>query len=198
MKLTRTRFYRSLLAALLGLASAAVSGGDLDPTKVTALHKAVRLNQINEVKQFAVSGVVYLNASNVDGITPLQEAIRYGYREMYLFLIHSGIDVDARDADQRAALHYAAESNEPEAVEALIKALADLDAVDDYNYVPLHLAAREGNLPIVRMLIGAGAELNSQIDVGFTAIDLAEQHPDVQDYLRIQGGKTMVELATAK
>jgi len=179
---------------LLWVALAAPSFGEtLDQARIEALHLAIRLNQLTEVEKFA-DDKSYLNAPNAEGTTPLQEAIRYGYRRLYSFLLDSGVDVDVRDADNRTALHYAVQSREPLAVQRLIGALADVDAVDNYQYAPIHLAARKGNMKALRMLIAAGADINAEIDVGFTAVDLADRYPGVKDYLRAQGGKAMSEL----
>lgn len=70
------------------------------------------------------------------------------------------LDLNARGAKGRTALHRAAREGRVDRLKALIKAGADIHATDDSGEQALQMAARKGQLDCVKCLIDNGANVN--------------------------------------
>ena len=68
--------------------------------------------------------------------------------------------------DELTALHWAAASGVPEAVEYLLSppVLADPRAARNNSFTPLHSAAMYGHVKVCEVLLGAGANADAQTD----------------------------------
>ena len=164
--------------AWLTLASASAAQSD-----VKDFLKAVRLNDLTSVTaHISAGGDAQL--TDRDGRSALHVAVRYGHNKLVVLLLDSTRNVDQRDADGWTALHHAASMGDLVLTRQLLEYGAHPNATDEYHYGPLHLAAREGHYEVCEALVRAGANPKATIDVGFTPADLAEQHPELQDYLR--------------
>ncbi|HEX8106542.1 MAG TPA: ankyrin repeat domain-containing protein [Kofleriaceae bacterium] len=90
-----------------------------------------------------------------------------------------------------SALHLAAFSGVPGAVQLLLERGAEIDARarSKFKNTPLQ-AALLGRRDLVDLLLGAGAEINSRSDDGRTAVTeaLRGKHAEIADYLRGKGG----------
>lgn len=77
----------------------------------------------------------------------------------------SAVRMDS-DLDELTALHWAAASGVPEAVEYLLSppVLADPRAARNNNFTPLHSAAMYGHVDICEILLEAGANADAQTD----------------------------------
>eukprot|EP00435_Cladocopium_sp_Y103_P072762 s30_g41.t1 len=74
-------------------------------------------------------------------------------------LLHRPQDPETRDAEGKAALHFAAEEGHLQCVELLLEAGARLDLQQELTgTAPLHLAAEQGHLAVVRLLLQRGAD----------------------------------------
>ena len=71
-------------------------------------------------------------------------------------LLHSGVDMEARNAEGRTALMLAAHGGHTAVVHALSAAGADIDVRDARNWSALMIAAQAGQLPVVQALAHAG------------------------------------------
>lgn len=85
------------------------------------------------------------------------------FDELEMILRTQEIDVDARDENQRTALHFAAERNKEnshyESIELLLKMGADVNAQDDNEDTPLNLATGSSGTKTLELLIRNGADL---------------------------------------
>ncbi|KAF7311992.1 26s proteasome non-atpase regulatory subunit 10 [Mycena indigotica] len=68
--------------------------------------------------------------------------------------------INAIDADERTALHWAASSGAKDIVRFLIDKDAQIDVVDNMGWSPLHIAVSAGHDEVVQELVGAGADVN--------------------------------------
>ncbi|MYI06752.1 MAG: hypothetical protein F4059_05405, partial [Gemmatimonadetes bacterium] len=75
--------------------------------------------------------------------------------------VRLGEDVDTRDSDGNAPLHWAAATDRPTAVTTLLDAGADPNVRNNTGATPLHVAATNQGPDIVSLLLDAGAELNA-------------------------------------
>lgn len=93
--------------------------------------------------------------------------------------LKAGVEVNARDDQDRTPLHWAAgHSPDPALVEALIAAGADPGARADNGATPLHWAAGYNDNPaIITALLRAGADLHATDRIGATALHWTSYNP---------------------
>ncbi|ORZ35652.1 ankyrin repeat-containing domain protein [Catenaria anguillulae PL171] len=122
-------------------------------------------------------------------------------------LAHSGFDtnpddlatvrarLNARDDDDRTALHWACSGSAVQVADWLLHHGADPNVVDDSGWTPLMIAASVGCVPIVRMLVAKGVDVNKQNESGATAAHYAasKNRLDVLQVL-VGEGKAKVDL----
>jgi ankyrin repeat protein len=104
-------------------------------------------------------------------------------------LLDYGVDANARDAHNLAALDIAIEELNLEIVALLIRRGADVNAKDESGQTPLHRAIdsevqwdlypgdgvrRSPTGEIVKLLIGSGADVNAQTDNDETPLQWAQ------------------------
>ena len=159
----------------------------VDEKGQTPLHMAAEYADLEMLKLLVHNGAD-LNAEDHDENTPLDKTTNmYRYDVMaYLYgqgarfgkhagnianlaavgdnrkieeLVGAGADVNTRNTEYRAPLHYAAERGNRELVKLLVDAGAEVDAEDWYG-TPLHLAVKGGHRETVEFLIKARADVN--------------------------------------
>jgi ankyrin repeat protein len=99
-------------------------------------------------------------------------------------LLLETVNVDARDAGNASALHWAAVGNHQEVAKLLLARGADANGLGgDLQATPLHWAARNGLVSMVDLLIKHGGKVDLQDSQGYNALILASH-----------GGHTMLML----
>ena len=107
-------------------------------------------------------------------IPDLHAAARSGFvPEVKYLLTEKHTPVDERDAEQRTALHWAADRGHAAVVDALVHANADVNARDNAGQTPLHYAALCEHEQVARALVAAGADVDATDDDGDTPRSLA-------------------------
>lgn len=91
-------------------------------------------------------------------------------------LINRGVNLDARDDEQRTALHAAAESGNADLVRVLVEGEAAVGLQDAEGCSPLHLACVEGNKEVVEILLENDANPMQRDNNGCTALHLLAFH----------------------
>ena len=99
----------------------------------------------------------------------LVNAVRQGDREAVRALARQ-VDVNARQPDGAAALHWAAYLDDLETAALLLDAGARPNAANALGVTPLHLACENGNAALVRRLLAAGAAPDAALPSGETAL----------------------------
>jgi uncharacterized protein len=79
-------------------------------------------------------------------------------------------DVNAPQADDMTALHWAAHQDDLETARLLLKAGANANATNRYGVTPLSLACLNGNTELVELLLAAGADPNRSLRGGETPL----------------------------
>ena len=77
------------------------------------LHLLCENGNIEELKKQVIKGED-INSLNESGMTPLMVAAKNGKKELVLFLLESGANIEIKDNDNKTAYLYAKESNHDE------------------------------------------------------------------------------------
>ncbi len=132
---------------------------------VAALHEAVRLGQVHEVRALLESG------AKADAVlkeefskkTPLCTAASKGNIEMMRLLLSHGADPNQRDYDGICVFDYAlTPDNATEALALLFENGLPVDARDEVGTTPLMLTALCGEEHIARYLLECGADIEAE------------------------------------
>ena len=107
----------------------------------------------------------------------------------------AGMDVDARDKQDKTPLQHAAYWGHKEIAELLIAKGADINAKDNAGTTTLVWAVLGGKKESVELLIVNGVDVNAKSNYG-TPLDVAihRKKTEIADLLRKHGGKTGEEL----
>jgi ankyrin repeat protein len=105
----------------------------------------------------------------------LIEAAKDANHGMVRSLIQAHADVNAREPDGTAAIHWAVRSGDVELVRMLTAAHADVNIANRYGVKPLSLAAVTGDPAMVEVLLKAGADPNTANPEGETALMTASR-----------------------
>ena len=174
---------------------AAIAAGTfvVNPEKGTSpLCDAITGNNV-PVVEFLLSAGADVNYGNH---TALMEAARCGTdAKLVNMLLAAGANVNARDTDERIALHHAMSFKcSAEVIDALLAAGADVNAQNKNGLTPLMLAL-SGEKPefftAARLLAAKGADLNVLDKFGRNALHHARDHERVA-WLLAQGVKPVV------
>ena len=103
---------------------------------LTPIYNAIRMGNVEKVKNLIEEGKFDVNKSDMNGRTPLFLAVRMDNLEVVQLLIDAGANVSARDADGATPLHYV--RNTVEIAKLLIKNGAEVEAKDIYDRYPIY------------------------------------------------------------
>lgn len=141
------------------------------------LHRAVRLNDVDETRRILKSSSVSADcAEPKNSWGPVHYAAGNGFLEVLQVLHQDGhVNVNAKAKGGYTALHYAAMQGFLTIVEFLVKETdVDVNAVDKDRFTALHHAARSGYLEIVRFLASiSNVDVKALEKDGLTAFDIA-------------------------
>ncbi|CAN2103749.1 ankyrin repeat domain-containing protein [Wolbachia pipientis] len=104
-------------------------------------------------------------------------------------LIKGKAEINAKDNQGMAPLHWAVKVGHINVVNGLIKGKAEINAKDNQGRTPLHWAASKGGIEVVNALIEKGADVNAVNKYGDAPLRFAARdgHIDIVKAL-IQGG----------
>lgn len=132
------------------------------PDGTTALHWAVRLNDLTLVNRLLRAGAK-VKAANRYGVTPIQLACINGSAEAVGRLLEAGESANATGPYGETALMVCARTGRPEAARVLIDHGATVDAVESWRgQTALMWAAAQGHPEMMKLLIEAGADVNAR------------------------------------
>jgi ankyrin repeat protein len=114
-----------------------------------------------------------VNSRDLNGCTPITEAVGGGHLSTVKLLIEKGGDLNAPCASGANPLFIAASRGHEDIVRLLLDKGADFNRADAMGGSALTYAINEGHTGIVRTLINRGAEVNGRLTYGETPLILA-------------------------
>lgn len=185
----------SSMATMLLLAGAKVSGKKEEVQemlkKISPLHRAVRDENLGDVKSFLEKYPDQVNARDESGRTPLYWAARADNIEICETLFAYGADVNAATPDGWTPLHTAVYNKNPRTVVLLIEKGADVNVKNNDGETPLHWAAKRGDKTSIEPLIAKGAALDARDNNGKTPLDWTEDSEVIALLKQYSPGKTL-------
>jgi len=125
------------------------------------------INNRKEIAELLISKGADVNASDQRRLTPLHDAVKYGFEDICRILIASGSNVNVNSSHGGSPLGAAIGSDYPRIAELLISngAVIDRDA--------LCVAANSNSSKVAKLLISKGANINEICINGDTPIHIA-------------------------
>jgi ankyrin repeat protein len=135
------------------------------PDGTTALHEAVRQNDLKKVEAL-IAGGADVKAATRYGVTPIGLAALNGNAPILRRLLDAGADPNSASPGGETALMTAARTGNVDAVQLLLDRRANVNASDaTHAQTALMWAAAENHTPIVRLLVAHGADVNARTAV---------------------------------
>ncbi|MDB5853426.1 MAG: ankyrin repeat-containing protein [Herminiimonas sp.] len=159
------------------------------PVKPLTLHDAAAQGDLATViRILAVDGADVNQTDETDGMSALMMAAEAGHIDIVNALLRRpGIKLDATNNEDNAALHLAAENNQPEIVECLLEAGADINLPSPtYCNSPLMVATYYGQVAVVNALLKRpGIKVDAINKIGGTALHVAleRNQPEIMECL---------------
>jgi hypothetical protein len=127
-------------------------------------------NDLPKVKMLIVAGVDVNRRDKNTGSTALEEAVKYGNREMVRVLLDAGADINARNGSAQTPLMMMDDDASEELVWDLIGAGAKVGDRDEDGDTALILATEWSEPEVLRALIQGGAKINARNKAGESAL----------------------------
>ncbi|MFC1564793.1 ankyrin repeat domain-containing protein [candidate division KSB1 bacterium] len=123
--------------------------------------------------------------------TPLHMACRGVQKEIVVYLIENGADVNAKDVNDVTPLHSLSYRGLTDCMELLLKNGADIETKDADGFNPLFYAVYGGQKGAAEVLINNGADINIRNNHGLTLADIAKDRglKELEGFLVSKGGK---------
>ena len=147
------------------------------PDGMTALHWSALNDQLDIVETLIFAGATLQPATRVGGYTPLHLASRAGNAGVVAALLDAGVNPDILTGTGAASLHFAAEADALEVVNALAGHGADVNVRDGYSSrTPAMFAAARNSAAALQALLDAGADPDLVSDTrDFSEIEAADR-----------------------
>jgi ankyrin repeat protein len=140
------------------------------------IHDACQVGDLEKVKQILTRDPEQLQAVTPEGKSPLHMATGWGRKEIVIFLLKQGANINAHNNQGGTPLHVAASRNHPECAAVLLDNGADIEALRvEGSVTPLAIAVFKNNLAAAEFFLSRGANLNARVMNGVTIRMVAER-----------------------
>ena len=165
----------------------------------TALLEAAKEGKLCKVAGLINMKGAKMNMQDKGGYTALMEAAGNGHMGCIkaLAMMKGGSDINMKDHQGMAALHWAVVKGHVDIAEYLLARGADFNAPVNNGQTPVMLAGFHNKTELVQLLINKGADLYARTTGGATALILAagKGHTEMIELL-IKGGADLVNEQT--
>jgi ankyrin repeat protein len=152
-------------AAAVALLAKRIDPNIAEPDGTTALHWAVRYDDVTLVERLIKAGAKP-DAANRYGVTPIALACESSSAAVAEQLLEAGVSPSATGPLGETALHTCAHTGNLAAAKALLARGAAVNTGDSWRgQTPLMWAAAQGHAAMVRVLVEAGADVNARSTV---------------------------------
>ncbi|KAL6058165.1 Arf-GAP with coiled-coil, ANK repeat and PH domain-containing protein [Balamuthia mandrillaris] len=144
--------------------------------KVTPLLQAALAGFEEALVHPLINAKANVNATDAEGVSVLQWAIRFGNEDMVKLLLEKGAKVNHQSQSGASALHFATSEGNGAMTQLLLNHGANIDLVGgegEGSNPPLFGAILSGNLEIVRVLVENSCDLNRPNKDGETCLHWA-------------------------
>jgi ankyrin repeat protein len=139
--------------------------------------KAMKANNLKEVKKILSEELLSLRAVTLEGITYLHIATQAGSSDVAEYFVKKGLEVNAKAKGDTTPLHMAASG---QVAQMLIENGADIEAKTTAGDTPLILAVARGRDKVAKVLVASGADVNAATSSSATALHLAANRGSVK------------------
>uniref|UniRef100_A0A8C7RRD0 Fibronectin type III and ankyrin repeat domains 1 n=1 Tax=Oncorhynchus mykiss TaxID=8022 RepID=A0A8C7RRD0_ONCMY len=164
-----------------------------EPMSGKNLHRAVNMNDEEDMTRVLESGTVSVNVNDKHGFTPLMVAAQKGFASLMLACFFGHLDIvkylrrfgatwQSQDMGGCTPLHWAADGGHLAVIAYMIQDGCELDVRDTVSHwTPLmRVSAVSGNPAVASLLIRAGADVNTRDKDGKTPLMLIEDKASSQ------------------
>ncbi len=116
-------------------------------------------NVLNLVLKYCSNASHFINLADERGFTPLINATISENNENMTTLLKLGANVNLKNKDGAAAIHFAAGDGSVSRMTLLFEAGADLNSHSRFGGSPIHWAAGKGQSAAIEFLVSHGAEV---------------------------------------
>ncbi|GAW25509.1 hypothetical protein SAMD00023353_0800260 [Rosellinia necatrix] len=196
------------------LLSAGTDATKLDRWQRTPLRFAAMRGQLEIVRMLLDRTEIKQDIPDCEGRTILHNAaawLREGQEEIIDIIFQHGANPDARDCDERTAIHAAIEREQGEPpptdvlLDRLVRGGVSIEARDKHGRTALRLAAATRNLTAVKFLLTAGAApVNQSLHLAVRSGDIALVRPFLEQRTKLDlaerdwDGNTPLHIAASK
>jgi ankyrin repeat protein len=174
MKSSLARVRWMLVVLFIGLVSVLAAG---------EIHDACKAGNLDRVREILKADPDQLQAVTPEGKSPLHMATGWGRKDIVVYLLKKGANINALNNEGGNPIHVAASRNQPECAEILLEHGADIESVRvQGSLTPLAIAVFKNNLEVADFLLRRGANINARIMRGMTILMAAERRasPDMK------------------
>lgn len=129
-----------------------------------------QMEKLGESMIFAEDEEVSLEEGENPEKPEIIQSVIYGNTDEVKQLIKEGKDLNEKDSEGMAAIHWAALAGNEEMVLLLLQNGANIDETDDYMMTPLMEAAQNGHLNVAEQLLLHGSDPNAEDADGMTPL----------------------------
>lgn len=132
------------------------------------LTKAIQTDDVSTIKHHLISNKVEVESRDTQGRTLLHQAFHAESYNAASALLSNGANIHAKfETGGWQAIHYAALSGNPQAVQLCLDHGADADSRTQHGQTPLHHACRNGNEETIQLLLDRGVHVATEDDRGW-------------------------------
>lgn len=146
------------------------------PVSADEIHDAVRVGDLNRIKQILAADPNLLNTPDIIGHTPLSLSATYARWDIFQYLLEAGADVQIRTKSNTTVAHSVCQHNRPDMLERLLISggSACLKVRDVYGeYTPMLRAVQRGCKDVIAYLLENGSNPDESTREGWNALHLA-------------------------